>query len=512
MNIFTRTLILLGLAAAASATASAQKLEVRDFQVTQLPTAHLKETEVIDENSGKRAALIKIFTPFRNEELGFDGGLYPILGRKQAGPGEVWLYVPEHIMKIGITHPKYEPVTFFFEGTDAKAGTTYTVNLNVEGRDVALVASAEGSEIFVDGKLEGKSPVNMHMPLGTHHVRTQQGSLLFDDLVTLTRDGETTFNLQMEDENKKFGDVVVNVDNGAELWLLDNREGYGSMRKHLKAGSYVVTAQLPDHEPQTTAFTVEAGKTKTVQAAAPIPHVGLLNIVTEPEHGVVTTQADTVFTLLPSLQLPVAQPYELTFSRRGYYPQTRRYRLRSGEITADTVTLTKIQYVKKTTGYVGVAFKAASQTGVTFMLGGYYENINLEASYTLGLGRSEYVRWWDIDPVLYNSSHNYRLDEWAIKAGYQLRFYERFGLTPQVGFVMQRLSAQDKDYPGNGYTQPNLSIGARLAWHPVQHLGVFVTPEYAIPMGDKGQIKQVMEYGNMTRGGFRANIGVTVSL
>ena len=104
------------------------------------------------------------------------------------------------------------------------------------------------------------------------------------------------------------------------------------------------------------------------------------------------------------------------------------------------------------------------------------------------------------------------MDEMAVRAGYQLRFAERFGLTPQAGFMIQRLSAKSKTEAGNGFTQPCATVGARFSYHPVQHLGIFLTPEYAIPVASKGDIVDVFKNGGLTRGGFRASIGVSVSL
>lgn len=431
----------------------AQKLEYRGFKATNEMTARLRDTEVIDENTGKRAALIKIHTPFPDNILGFDAGLFKILGRRQAGPGEVWLYVPERTQKVTVHHPKYSPTVIWFEGMEAEGGMTYTVELNVEGRNVALIASTPGAEISVDGEPQGKSPVNMHMPLGSHLVRAELGSLLFEDVVTLTPDGTTQFTLPMEDENLKFGDVDIQVADGAELWFQDRLEGVGSLRKHLKEGSYVVTAKLPDHDERTTAFTVEAGKSTTVIATPPAPHLGYLEITTEPVHGVSVTEGDSIVDITSTLQLPVAR-YEYTFAKKGYYPQTLKFRIERGETLRETIRLEKIQYVKKRSAYAGVAFSAGSQLSVEFTLGGFFENVNLEASYNLGIMRSKEVSWYRRDDLIYEGNYTYRLDEMAVRVGYQLRFAERFGLTPQAGFVIQRLSAQKKEYPGNGFTQP----------------------------------------------------------
>lgn len=489
----------------------AQKLEYRDFKATNEMTARLKDTEVIDENNGKRAALIKIYTPFQNDVLGFDAGLFQILGRKQAGPGEVWLYVPERTQKVTISHPKYRPTVMWFEGMEAEAGKTYSVVLNVEGREVALIASTPNAEISVDGEELGKSPVNMHMPLGSYLVRAELGSLLFEDIITLTPESDNQFNLQMEDENLKFGDIDIEVAEGAELWFQDVREGVGSLHKHLKAGSYVITAKLPDHEDQTTAFTVEAGKIKTVTATPPVPHLGYLDIITEPTYGVTVMEGDSLIDLQTTKQLPVAR-YEYDFSKKGYYPQTLKFRIERGETFRDTIRLERIQYVKKTTGYAAVSFAAGSKSSIGFTLGGYYENVNLEVSYNLGLGRSKPVEWYDRQDNVMIGSYDYRIDEMAVRAGYQLRFAERFGLTPQVGFMLQRISAKDKKYPGNGFTQPCASVGARFSFHPVQHIGIFITPEYGIPVSTKGDIVDVFKQGGMTRGGIKASIGVSVSL
>lgn len=148
--------------------------------------------------------------------------------------------------------------------------------------------------------------------------------------------------------------------------------------------------------------------------------------------------------------------------------------------------------------------------GVSFTVGGMLHGIDLSATYTLGLGKSKEVNWYNDTDNILDQSTSYRVDEISARIGYCLRFAERFGLTPQVGFVQQRLIS--KGNPGNGFTVNSVSVGARLAWHPVPHLGVFVTPEYAIPIADKGDIVNVCQLAGITRGGFRAHIGLSVNL
>ncbi len=509
MDLFKKTIIFLLLLTAL--TVNGQKLEYWDFKVSNEATARLQGSSLTDENSGKKAALIKIYTPFPNYVLGFDAGLFQILGRKQAGPGEVWLYVPERTQKVTVSHPNYSPIVIWFDGMEAEAGTTYTVELNVEGRTVALIASKPGAEIWVDGESQGKTPVNMRLPLGAHTVRAELGTYLYDDIIEITQDGPAQFTLQMEDESLKFGDVDIEVDGNAELWIEDKMVGKGSVRRYLREGEYMVTAKLPDHDDKTTKFTVEAGKSKIVTANPPVVQLGYIDLVTVPDAGVSVTMDGSQFELKPNLQMPVAN-YEFGFSKKGYYPKNLRFRVERNKTYRDTIRLERIQYVKKTTAYAAVAFQASGSSSIGFSIGGYYENVNLEASYNLGISRSKDVEWFDQTDHVYEERCNFRMDEMAVKVGYQLRFAERFGLTPQVGFLIQKLSAQEKNAPGNGFSQNCLTIGARFSYYPFQHIGFFITPEYGVPMGTKGNIEEVFKQGGIPRGGIKASIGISVSL
>ncbi len=485
-----------------------QKLTIRDFEARPQDMDAQSNTLEKRDRNGKRAAIIKIYTSLPSSELTFGGSGQGFAGQEQHGPGQVWLYVPRASQKVTISHPKYDPLTFYYP-SDIKEGRVYSMILSPEGKEVSLSASARNAEIWVDGDSVGVSPITTFIPYGTHAVRAKLGTLLFDDDITVERDGPTQFSLQMEDENLKYGDVVVDVDGGAELWFQGRREGVGQYAAHLRGDDYVIEARKKDHEPATTTFRVVPGKVTHIKANSPTPHLGYLKLTTVPEHGVSVTQADTVIATNPDMQLPVAN-YEWTFSRRGYTPVTRHFHISRGETLEDTVILKKIQYVPSNTVCAAIGFMASSNMGVAFTIGGMFKSIDLSASYNLGLGKSKEVNWYNESDNIFDQSVAYRVDEWAVRAGYCLRFAERFGLTPQVGFLQQRLFAKGK--PGNGFTVNNVSIGARLAWHPVPHLGVFVTPEYALPIGDKGDIANVCSLAGITRGGFRGYIGLSVNL
>lgn len=493
---------------AISFPAVSQKLAVREFEGRPHDLDAQSNTYEKRDRNGKRAALIKIFTSLPSSDLTFGGSGLGFIGQEQHGPGQVWLYVPQASQKVMISHPKYDPLTFHYP-VEIKEGNTYSMILTPEGKEVSLSASARNAGIWIDGDSIGLSPVTIYLPYGTHSVKAQLGSLLFDDDVIVEREGPSRIDLPMKDENLKYGDVIIDVENGAELWFQGRRAGIGRYTAHLREDDYVVEARKADHDPATTIFHVEPGKTMHIKAASPTPHLGYLSLTTVPEHGVTVTQADTIIETAPDMQLKVAN-YEWTFSRKGYYPSVRRFHISRGETREENVVLRKIQYVPNTTAYASLAFSASSMPGISLVLGGMMQGVDLSVSYTLGMGKSKEVDWYGEEDNIYDQSVAYRVDELGVRVGYGLRFAERFGLTPQIGFVQQRLNARGK--LGNGFTVNCASIGARLAWHPIPHLGIFLNPEYAIPVEAKGDIVNVCRLAGITRGGIRGSVGVSVNL
>ncbi len=487
---------------------AAQTLAIRDFEARPQDLDAQSNTLERKDRNGKRAAIIKIYTSLPSSELTFGGSGQGFAGQEQHGPGQVWLYVPRASQKVTISHPKYDPLTFYYP-TDIKEGSVYSMILSPEGKEVSLSASARNAEIWIDGDSIGVSPINTYIPYGTHAVRAKLGSLLFDDDILVERDGPTQFNLAMQDENLKYGDVIVDVDGGAELWFQGRREGVGRYSAHLRGDTYAIEARKADHEPATTTFRVIPGQVTHVKANSPVPHLGYLNLTTIPEHGVTVTQADTVIATDRDMQLPVAN-YEWTFSRRGYNPVTHRFHITRGETLQDTIVLHKIQYVPSTTLYASASFAISSKPGISLTVGGIWKGIDLSAFYTILFGETKEVNWYSTTDNIFDQATAYKVAEWGLRAGYTLRFAERFGLTPQLGFLQQRLSAKKR--AGNGFTINCTSIGARLAWHPVPHLSFFITPEYAIPLGDKGDIAKVCSLAGLTRGGFHAYVGISVNL
>lgn len=499
------TVMMIMAAAVATLTSQGANLVVRNFRMLPTDQTAINAETMMKDQNGKTAALIKIFTNLNVEQTYFSNGVMGVVGRLNKN-GQVWLYIPARSQRLEITNQKYPPLYYNFE-EEILPGRTYSMELTVEGKEVTLSASVRDAAIYVDGDSVGVSPLNIYLSYGEHAVKAEKGSMLYDDNIQITPDGPVRFALQMEDENLKYSDVTVTVPDNADIYFQGRRVGVGEWHERLREGHYSVEIRKTNCEDVTYPFNVVAGRPTLVEAPAPVPYKGYLSVNVIPNTGVKILDGDTIVAEHRlQKQLKVGN-YTLTFRKKGYIPLTKTFAVERNRETTDTVALRRIQYIRSNAVYAGVGFTYGTIPGVSLHVGGVISNFNLELGYTLGVGKSDEVYWFEKPkPGLYDDYCTYSMDEFEVKAGYQFSFVERIGLTPQIGYLSQRLRG---GIHGNGAMCHNLSIGARFVFNPHPMVGIFVNPEYAIPVQVNELYKEIAQYGGFSKGGFYISAGVT---
>jgi len=484
----------------------AQRLVVRDFKSLPLDQTAINPATMKKDQNGKTAALIKIYTTFNPNETFFDNGVMGVVA-KESKPGQIWLYIPARSQSIQIGTTKQTPIEYAFE-EEVAAGKTYSMILTVEGKVVTLSASVRQSMIYMDGEPLGPSPQNIYLSYGEHAVRAEKGSMLYDGNIMVTTDGPNRFELKMEDENLKYSDVTVTVPNRAEIYFQGERVGAGEWKQRLRGGNYSVEIRKENCESHVINFEAKAGQPTFVKCPAPVPYRGFLDVKVIPSTGANILDGDTLVAQHSLLKQLNIGNYSYTFRKKGYEPVTKTFTVRRNETTNDTVTLKRIQYIRSNAFYAGVGFTYGPIYGVSAHIGGVIRNVNLEVGYTLGLCKSNTVYWYAMPKPdgLYDDMCTYTMDELEAKIGYQFSFVQRVGLTPQVGYQGQRLRGGKH---GNGAMSHNVSIGARLVFNPIPRVGIFVNPEYAVPVMVNDLYKEISELGGFSKGGFYATAGVT---
>lgn len=501
---------------AVSQTMWADGISVLGFRLLETDlTANTRGTEKRDQN-GDRAALIKIVTPERG--FLFNGGSLGIVGTEEKA-GEIWLYVPPRAQKLTITHQVFGVLRDYYYPTSIQGGRTYEMLLDIgTGRYVTITTSQAKSDVTVDGEYLGKSPIyNKYMTYGRHAVFAQndiyEGT---DTIIVATTDAKETkmANIQMENMSDHFGEVYVNVDNNAEIWYNDHQVGTGSWFTQLREGSYTIETRKADCDPVKTNFTVNPKIFNRIQANAPSPHIGLLNIYTRPRSVNALLNGTNNIDLTTIVGLPVGS-HQIEISKHGYFSETREYTLEHNATVTDTIDLRKIEYIKKFAFYCGAGYNYRQMGGVTAMAGFILLNFDIQASYTLGLHSSDPVRWYSNDGnYSYMSSVTYKRSTFAAKLGYQIRLTERLGLTPQVGYQIEQLTGSVSDGTnlyGDKASVTCASAGAKFVYAPLRHFQLFVAPEYSIGIQKDDEFNRIDAASDIAAGGFMITAGLALS-
>ena len=142
----------------------AQTMSVVEFKLDESDlTANTAGTIVYDQNAEK-CALIKIETT----EFGFsfDAGSLGVVKTEQH-TGEIWLYIPEGVKRLSISHPQFEKIRDYDLGLSVKKARTYIMRLktskpsttNADMGTLQVNTFPSEAEVIVDGITIGKSPL-----------------------------------------------------------------------------------------------------------------------------------------------------------------------------------------------------------------------------------------------------------------------------------------------------------------------------------------------------------------
>ncbi|MCC8071612.1 MAG: PEGA domain-containing protein [Bacteroidales bacterium] len=494
---------------------NSQSMTVNDFQLQPLDqTAINPETSRVAPQDGQIAALIKVVTI--DTLYHFDGGALGLVGEPLVEPGAIWVYVPARSKQLTIVHPRFGTLSDYVYPVPIESGRTYSMYIDPGvGRFVNISTSmVPRSVVYLDGDSIGLSPIyRQYIPYGTHELkafnaqRRMEGTQRLD----VTREtGDLACDIPMIDQSAYFGRVEITTAPQADIYLDDHLLGRGKASVELREGDYTVETRMKDADPAQTPFKVVAQTTTQLAATAPTGHVGFLNITSRPFNSLISVEGTTVESGT-SLTLPVGR-YQATIEHKGYESATRDYTVTNRHTTTDTVSLVRKRLFHAESFYFGVNYTYTSGSGVTGLIGGTYCNVDLQLSYTLGLGKTDLVYFYTSgDNNTYQGRATYKCNAFAAKAGYQVVLASQAALTPQLGYLCQTLSASVEDGSlsdvGSKYCH-SLTIGAKMLYSPVEHLCLYVCPEYGVALTSDADYDRVSDLTSVTRGGFGVHVGL----
>lgn len=219
-----------------------QSMSIASFKMDEADqTANVSPTMRTDIN-GEKCALIKIATTQKN--FSFDVGSLGITHtewQNSEHPGEIWLYVPNGVMKISIQHPQFGSIKDYDLGGRLKKGRTYVMDLTSDQVNTLVVdydnsqildidITPHDADLYINGlkqSLDYNGHASITLPFGTHNYRVIANNYHPEESQIIINDKENKQNLSIR-LKQAFGYLNVNASSeskGGELYIDDIRVG-----------------------------------------------------------------------------------------------------------------------------------------------------------------------------------------------------------------------------------------------------------------------------------------------
>ncbi len=471
-------------------------------------TAKRLETKKLDVN-GKEAALIKFLSPGTGFDFEFGStGVVEV----EHKAGEVWLYVPRGSRKLTIKHDTYGVLRDYEYPVAINSGVTYELIFDPGiGKYMNVTANQNGAGVYIDGDSVGVTPLtNYYMVYGKHFIKASKDRYQYEKEVTIERDENTSLYLDMEDMSKYYVNVTFKVDGNAEIHYKNVKRGVGEWKQEFYQGKYEITTKKENCYDKKTTVDIYPEMNTIISLPSPEPWRGYLKVTTTPPNSYMKIDNQTA--KLGEQNPLLVGKHEVVIERNGYHPFNKTYEIFKDSLLVDDIKLNPIQYIKRNQIYLGAGYTYNTIQGISAYAGFTLFNVDVQVSYTLGIiGETDPLAWYKNDDYLGKAS--YKQNVFAVKLGYQLMVTPRLGITPQVGIASLELvanSLENNVKNGDKAKCDCFTIGARMELVPTQHVGIFIAPEYMVPMKKDAVYEYVSDKLNMTAGGFYASAGLFV--
>ena len=348
----------------------AQNLAVQSFRMDETDlTANTAGTIVMDQN-GQKCALIKVETT--QTGFSFDAGSLGVVKTVQH-VGEIWVYVPEGVKRLTISHQQLGILRDYDLGQTVKRAKTYILKLTT-GEVQTIVKQARTSQ-YVVFQL---TPANAVVELNGELLSTLEGTA-----TKMMRFGQYDYRVQAPDYLPEVGKVTVNdpkqkhvvnvrlkpnfarvtlqVDNNAEIWVNGQKRGEGSWTGNLGAGTYEIETRKAGHRPQTTTRDIVATEgPQTIRLNAPTPIYGEADVNSSPAMADIYVDGQKRGQTPMLLEQLLVGQHQLRLSRQGYQDYSGTLTVREGETASVNATMSKQEVAE-----VAPAASPSSSTAAT---------------------------------------------------------------------------------------------------------------------------------------------------
>jgi len=329
----------------------AQNIVVQSFRLDESDlTANTAGTIVMDQN-GQKCALIKVETS--ETGFAFDTGTLGV-SKTEQHVGEIWVYVPEGVKRITISHQQLGVLRDYDLGQTLKRAKTYIMKLTT-GEVHTTIRQARTSQ-YVVFQL---TPPNAVVELDGELLNTSEGTA-----TKMMRFGTYGYRVNAPDYKPEVGKVTVNdpknkhvvsvalkpnfsavtltVDGDAEIWVNGERKGTGSWQGNLGAGTYEFETRKANHRSATVTRDIQASSEPlTIRLQAPTPILGEADINSSPAMADIYIDGKKVGQTPQLIEQLLIGQHQVRISKQGYQDYSATLNVKENEPAILSATLEK---------------------------------------------------------------------------------------------------------------------------------------------------------------------------
>lgn len=451
----------------------------------------------IEDQNGEKCALIKVVTTALGVK--FEAPALGIIKQEISSKGEVWVYVPAGSRTISIFHEGVKPIRNYTYPINIESATVYEMSLD------SNIKEDPTSDIIYDEKkfatlnfaiqppnaqvilrkipeqTDAQGHLSKQMPLGKYHYSvTAEDYYDQEGVVELSNEGSNTpINVNLK---KHTGFInVSSTHDGATIFIDGQEIGISPLVMPWQAsiGNHKVKVALKGYKTEEQEVIVSRDMTAEVKFS--LKNAATYTFNTSPTGATVFIDGKEIGKT-PCNYDGFTSDYDIRITHKKYREFNQKMQLKASEPNVN-FTLERI-YMQENGGYVQIGAKIGSLSEVFVSVGGYLKRINIEASYGIGLKKSEMIYWNAKTTNESPCGYTYKANSMDGKIGYGIIFGTRMRLTPQLGVGVVNITSAETYNANSSFDASkafavNASIGGKFEYAFVNCVGVFVSPEFS---------------------------------
>lgn len=545
-------------------------MSVTEFKSDQFDMTANTEGSIVKDPNGAKCALIKVQTNVKG--LSFESGMLFIDTRQK--DGEVWVYVQAGATRLTISHQELGKFDYTIPEKIERAKTyILTLAANVaDGGAIDARVFPEGSEVFLDGKSYGKTPIYIKsLAAGDWKMEVKK-----DGFKTLEKTIDVVIGEVISVVDSLEMQIALTVDNDADIYVDNRKVGFSSWKGYLPLGVHVFESRKANHRTMSKTIQIDGNNQSSYKLDSPTPIYGSLQITSFPDKATVKLDGTPVGQTPCIINQVLIGTHRIELSKSDYQTETIDAVVKESQQTRVEKTLNNILGITfktnvsayltvngQTKGYTPVKVSMASgdydirlyaigykpykkvthidaanpnvnislkklylfptefyidlgaHVTPTLTIGGsmgfFIKNWNFEGGYYIGMSKSEEIFWSHINEYEWSRPQGYQYSPTIIQGrfGYGFVLGTRCRLTPQLGADFIKLNGGE--YPTEN---PNVFCGTggiRFDVAYAKYIGFFIKPEFLFAIKESPSFKALSEVSSDIKAfgpGLRINVGL----